>query len=206
MELDKVHGVCISKFIYKLKKDEMNLLTKQELDRLNETASIAFGWANTTSSQLVYIDTLMTMFPGFQLTIEMEQTPLLCDLEKLISMWRSKYRFYLDQGRWFIDLPGWTGDKYDLEMVAGADDMLATLAQGESELWIKLQEEPWGDNVGFRAELFDIHGTRGGGTYRLFGKGKNTESSIDYMYDIWLCDVTRQLFGYLPETLYFYKL
>jgi len=33
------------------------------------------------------------------------------------------FRFYKDTDGWFVDLPEWTGEKWELEMVSGADTL-----------------------------------------------------------------------------------
>lgn len=38
--------------------------------------------------------------------------------------------FYKDSTGWFIDLPDYPGEKWDLQMVAGADKMLDVLSKG----------------------------------------------------------------------------
>jgi hypothetical protein len=54
------------------------------------------------------------------------------------------YNFIKEQsGRWYIDLPEWTGDKADLEMVAGADTMLDYVGKGSDKVKLALSEEPF---------------------------------------------------------------
>lgn len=42
--------------------------------------------------------------------------------------------FVKEDNRWYIDLPKWTGDHEDLEMVAGADKLCEWFAKGSSRI------------------------------------------------------------------------
>jgi len=44
--------------------------------------------------------------------------------------------------KWYVVLPEWEGEHWELEMVMGADTMLDILAQGESEVYASLSLEP----------------------------------------------------------------
>lgn len=99
-------------------------------------------------------------------------------------------------GRWFVVLPQWEGDKADLEMVKGADMMLDILAQGEGEISLSISETfvP-GYDLLKRAEVCDS--TTGGAYYKV-----GNLNNISYDFRIWLCDVTKFIFGDFPEELY----
>ena len=43
------------------------------------------------------------------------------------------FRFYKDEIGWFVDLPEWTGEKWELQMVAGADLFLEMINSGDDE-------------------------------------------------------------------------
>ena len=43
------------------------------------------------------------------------------------------FRFYRDDIGWFVDLPEWEGERWELQMVMGADSFLDVLSQGENE-------------------------------------------------------------------------
>ncbi len=60
-------------------------------------------------------------------------------------------KFYQEEdGRWYIDLPEYIesgmGTKSNLEMVAGADTFLSTLAQGETSITLKFTDEEFVDH------------------------------------------------------------
>lgn len=101
-----------------------------------------------------------------------------------------EFTFKKEGDRWFIVLPEWKGDKEDLEMVYGADTMLDILSQGEIEVNIPFSLEPYDSK--FRLE-FD-HEEFDGSFYNL--KGKN------HSIEVWLCAVTKYVFGFYPQTIY----
>lgn len=93
--------------------------------------------------------------------------------------------------RWYVVLPEWTGSREDLEMVCGADTMLDILAQGEDIAYITMSDEPMGD---YKFSLTFIDEENGGGNYILVGEYSN--------FEVWLCYVTKFVFGKLPKTIY----
>lgn len=101
-------------------------------------------------------------------------------------------KFYKDPDhRWFVELPEWKGEKDDLEMVMGADTMLDYMSPDENEIHISFSTESF-DN--YQYELTAIEEIYDGCSYKL--KSKNIE------FDIWLCEVTKFVFGYYPNKLY----
>ena len=111
------------------------------------------------------------------------------------------YRFYKDEYGWFIDLPGWEGEKYDLQMVAGADTFLDLLSQGENDVYVTLSTEPFDD---CEVLLFEHYGRLeawelGEGAWYVL----STYKGQHYDLKMWLCDVTKFVFGNLPDKIYF---
>lgn len=111
------------------------------------------------------------------------------------------YRFYKDEFGWFVDLPEWEGEVWDLQMVAGADTFLDLLSQGESETYVILSPEPFSDceellyqKIG-RLEGWEL----GEGAWYFL----NSYKGIDYNISMWLCDVTKFVFGEFPNKIYF---
>ena len=93
-------------------------------------------------------------------------------------------------GKWYIVLPEWPGAKADLEMVAGADDLLTKEAKGADTvvLTICLSKKS-----GYK-HLMKIANTPliGGAIYFIGLK------------PVWLCKVTKTVFGgKLPKDIYF---
>jgi len=107
-----------------------------------------------------------------------------------------KYNFEKDEnGLWYIVLHEWTGDKSDLQMVCGADTMLDLLALGEKEIELTLSTTPFDHEfeLNFNREEFD------GGWYNLITNITSIDLPIE---EVWLCKVTKFVFGYLPENIY----
>lgn len=104
-------------------------------------------------------------------------------------------KFYKEEsGRWYADLPFFS--KEELEMVAGADVFLDIIAQGENGTSLWLSESPFeGAN---KLEKLDETPETGGATYFV-----GSYKGIDYNMVIWLCDVTREVFDCLPDTIYY---
>ena len=106
------------------------------------------------------------------------------------------FKFYKENsGRWFVELPEWEGSKDDLEMVCGADLMLDILAQGDNVVNIILSTKKH-NNYNHQFELSFLREENGGAWYNL--KGEFHE------FELWLCYVTKFLFGKLPNKIYIY--
>ncbi len=108
-----------------------------------------------------------------------------------------KFRFYKEGESWYVDLPEWEGSKADLQMVAGADDMLNYMAEGNSEVDIYLSVEPFegSDKLNFKELAGDI----GSGAYYIMPIYRGIELNLE----MWLCDVTLFVFkGEFPKTIY----
>jgi hypothetical protein len=111
------------------------------------------------------------------------------------------YRFYKDEYGWFVDIPEWEGDVWDLQMVSGADTFCDIMAQGENEIYVTLSTEPFDDcevlefeQYG-RLEAWEL----GEGAWYVLRVYKNQ------FYDLrmWLCNVTKFVLGELPNRIYF---
>ena len=104
-------------------------------------------------------------------------------------------RFVKENGRWYIDIPEWEGTKEELEMVSGADDLLDYFAKGKDSIVLEV------------GETYD-HITKMEGSIMLT-KQKDLDNGADYTVinnhdipKIWLCDVTKYVYGYMPKELY----
>lgn len=108
-----------------------------------------------------------------------------------------RLKFYKEiDNRWYVDLPDWTGTKEDLELVAGADTMLDYMADGESEIWLVLSDEKFdnADTLEFVRLATEIEN----GAFYLMKSYKGIELNLD----LWLCDVTKFVFGDFPKTIF----
>jgi hypothetical protein len=116
-------------------------------------------------------------------------------------------KFYQEEnGRWYIDLPEYiesgVGTKANLEMVAGADTFLSTLAQGERTITIEFTNEHFdghdvqlirSSNYGYTSELIDEAELDAGAWYTV----------KDNNHDLWLCPVVLYLFNNTyPENIF----
>lgn len=108
------------------------------------------------------------------------------------------YRFYKTiEDRWYIDLPDWPGTIADLEMVAGADIMLALFAEGGREVKLVISTEPFNgaDSIKFVREATEFEN----GAFYFMKSCLGLEVEVE----MWLCDVTKWVFnGIFPETIY----
>lgn len=108
-----------------------------------------------------------------------------------------KFKFYKElDGRWYVDLPDWKGVKADLEMVGGADSMLEVMAEGNNSIWLYMSDM---DFVGAdRLDFVRLTPEVGeGAIYNLV-----SYKGIDMSFDVWLCDVTKFVFGDFPKTIF----
>lgn len=111
-----------------------------------------------------------------------------------------KIKFYKEKtGEWFIDLPEWEGPKEDLGMVLGADDLLNILSEGEDFVYLQMGDEKFSGAL--QMVLIEPGSFEMGGAWYLVPTIGGTDSSLK----IWLCDVTKFVFGNFPETIWFYK-
>lgn len=112
-----------------------------------------------------------------------------------------QYRFYKDEYGWFVDLPEWPGEKAELQMVMGADTFLDILAQGETEVFVTLSRTPFNGSYTLH---YQYRGRLEGPEY---GEGAwyflNEYMGIPMSHQLWLCDVTKFVFGDFPVKIYF---
>lgn len=104
------------------------------------------------------------------------------------------FKFYKEDNRWYINLPEWEGSKAELEMVMGADTMLSYMSEDQDNIMIHFDTKPYkGSDV---LQLKDI--LPEGAFYTL-----ERYRGIELNLDMWLCDVTKFVFGDFPENIYF---
>jgi hypothetical protein len=111
------------------------------------------------------------------------------------------YRFYKDEEGWFVDLPDSPFTKGELQMVMGADTFLDILAQGDSEVYVNISRQQF---VGSDTLHYECQGLLEGPEY---GEGAwyflNEYQGISYTIRLWLCDVTKYVFGDFPMKIFF---
>lgn len=102
-------------------------------------------------------------------------------------------------GNWYVVLPDWKGSKSDLQMVAGADTMLDILAKNKNSVKLHFELTPYeGSNC---IELVELLQEGFGADYIL-----KKYNGKDLNLEMWLCDVTKFVFGYFPVGIYFNKI
>jgi hypothetical protein len=105
-----------------------------------------------------------------------------------------KLKFIKLAGKWFVHLPNYPGHYSDLEMVLGADvlcDMIDTFETGS--IAATVSDEPFDSIFSTREYILDfVNKEHDGANYRL----------REYKLDVWLCDVTKYVFGEFPATIY----
>ena len=121
----------------------------------------------------------------------------------LVCGWTDKFKnmkrlkFYKESdNRWYVDLPEWTGSKAELEMVAGADSMLEYMAEGEGQVWLVLSEQEF-ENADKLEFLHLANEIENGAFYKL-----DKYRGIEIGLEMWLCDVTKFVFGDFPKTIF----
>jgi len=104
------------------------------------------------------------------------------------------FSFYKNKfGEWYIDLPEYPGPNEDLQMVAGADDLLDTLSNNTHSFTCILSKDPI-------QEAMVLHKNYG---------STAPESGENYLYEgkrMWLCPVTAYIFGEYPDRIFIEKL
>jgi len=119
------------------------------------------------------------------------------------------FRFYKEKTetgkKWYVDFPEWKGDKWELEMVLGADKMLDIIAgPGKREVFLRLSDKPFilEDTEPIKTQAFKLEKiadtpTEGGAIYFL-----KEWYGVEHNLELWLCHVTAYVFGHLPQTIY----
>ena len=95
---------------------------------------------------------------------------------------------------WYVDLPDYDGPKEDLVMVLGADTLLDILAQDDCVVRTFIYEEDPGTSD---FELRRLKDESDG--YWYLAKSEVFE------FEVWLCKVTKFVFGHFPRELYLAK-
>ena len=119
-----------------------------------------------------------------------------------------RVRFFKQDKKWYADIPNRTLEEN--EMVMGADIALEQLSNGKDEVFLTLTDE----NPGWNAPLVLTRKEHDddGAYYRLSGvmMVNFIEGMADNEYgltkpEVWICNVTHDVFGEHPETIYLLK-
>jgi hypothetical protein len=123
------------------------------------------------------------------------------------QQFKANHRFVKEEGRWYIDLPGFIeegyGSKGNLEMVLGADTMCDILSGHTDDVSVEitLKQTPKTELVATR-----IHNLCPYGRYYRVEKVDAQTLERSFVLDMWLCPVTKYVFGgSYPKTIYLSK-
>lgn len=123
-------------------------------------------------------------------------------------------KFFKQDDKWYADIPNHTLEEN--EMVMGADIALEYLAEGRTELFITLTDEYPGWNVPL--ELKRKNHDDDGAYYTVSGllfmdfmitcseKLGNMPLWGGFKPEVWICNVTHDVFGEHPEHIYITKI
>ena len=106
---------------------------------------------------------------------------------------KTEVRFYKENGNWYADIPNHT--KEENEMVMGSDVALDYLAQDKNEVTLTLSDD---DTYEYIVHFSRAEHDDDGAYYQVFG-------NYDLLDQIWVCNVTHDIFGEHPENLYILK-
>lgn len=94
--------------------------------------------------------------------------------------------FNKEENNWYIDIPEWKGHKSELQMVMGADTMLDEISKGKNKVSMYASLHYFDSAEAMQLSRIEFDGA----TYVFRGK------------EMWLCEVTKSIFGSFPNYLY----
>ena len=114
-----------------------------------------------------------------------------------------------ENGRWYVDFPNWPLSHDNLEMVAGADDLLDLLNKGTNHVTLQVSTKPLAKFDSIKTiELKKVHSALTKGAFYTVEtplEGWEKPNSIRRK-QLWLCPVTLTVLGHYPQNIYFRKL
>jgi hypothetical protein len=105
-------------------------------------------------------------------------------------------------GRWYVDFPNWPLSHDNLEMVAGADDLLDILNNGTNHVSLEVYTNRPKE---YDIELKKVHSALTKGAFYTVEtslKGWENPNSIRRK-QLWLCPVTLTVLGQYPQQIFF---
>ena len=115
---------------------------------------------------------------------------------------RSEYHLQFnheEDGKWYVNFPGWPFDHHNLMMVAGADKLCAYLSDDDEFAYVDVvPSKRQIDMPGYACLVRGEHSLVGGSTYTAIGLP-------GFKRDIWLCPVTLFVLGQYPKYIYIKK-
>lgn len=117
---------------------------------------------------------------------------------------QKKIRFFKQDNKWYADIPNHTLE--DNEMVMGADIALDFVSNGKSEVFITVSDEypGWNTPLTFRLREHDDEGAYYDVDGHLLMRflEETGEAFSGSKPEIWICNVTHDVFGEHPERIY----
>jgi hypothetical protein len=111
---------------------------------------------------------------------------------------KRRIKFTKELNDWFAEITEWEGSRADLQMIMGADTFLDILCEGEWDVWLTMSDQPLQSDRTEELHFIREGETEGGGYYLL-----KSYRGIEFNLEMWLCDVTKFVFGKMPKTIYF---
>lgn len=96
---------------------------------------------------------------------------------------------------WYVDLPQYGGELAELEMVAGADELLQEIVD-QSDKTHQVTLEIVEDKKDSDIQLYLAELNTAGGTYKVYSDDKFKTK------ELWLCNVTKFVFGEHPDEIF----
>ena len=104
-----------------------------------------------------------------------------------------------EDGKWYVNFPGWPFDHHNLMMVAGADRLCDFLSDDDAFAYVDVVPSKRKiDKPGYACLVRGEHSLVGGSTYTATGLP-------GFERDIWLCPVTLFVLGQYPKYIYIKK-
>ena len=110
------------------------------------------------------------------------------------------YEFYKRDGSWYIDLPKYIeagGTEEDCEMVGGADTWLDLVSDGKNGVTLVISDETV---LSEKLTLYLEMPPGEGAVYVAYDY-----KDVFMNHQLWLCDVTKYVFGEFPKFIYYKK-
>lgn len=123
----------------------------------------------------------------------------------------AKLRFFKQDKKWYVDVPNYTLDEN--EMVMGSDITLDLMSDNKNEIVLTFSDED--DKHSILTMTMKEHDSEGayyilsGFLYNKFLDLFASDLSIvpfDITNEIWICNVTHDVFGCHPENIYLLKI
>lgn len=116
------------------------------------------------------------------------------------KVYRLSFVFVPEDNLWYIDMP-WPGNRYNLAMVAGSDELLNYLCEEEDNNRVTVDVLPRKKKEVHRGffECRQKASTLTGGSFY------DVNDPPGFTRDIWICPVTLCVLGHYPRYIYLWK-